>query len=117
MRLESSGVCAVDNSVRQPTLTDITQLDTQGQPIDDLAEQVLDHSIKKCGLLIQQAIADCDRPAAVKWQEAMYEAIRSRTPAHKARLESEIMARIESPQNCYFMETGSFARFQNTGLI
>ena len=97
-------------------IDNITELNTKGKPIDDLAEHELDQHIKDCGLLIQKAIDDADRPAAVAWQKAMYEAIALRTPAHKARLEADIMERIQNPQNCYFVETGNLARFQRTGL-
>jgi hypothetical protein len=53
----------------------------------------------------------------VKWQEAMYEAIHSRTPAHKARLESKIVERIEAGTGCYFADSGELSRFQRTGVV
>lgn len=87
---------------------------TQATP---MTEDELDQHIKDCGKLIQKAIDDGDRAAAVDWQDAMYRAIRLRTPAHKARLESKIMARIEDPANCYFSEAGALARFQRTGVV
>jgi hypothetical protein len=94
-------------------MIELTQLHN-GQPIDDRVEHQLDLHITECGKQIQKAIAEGDRPAAIRWQEAMYEAIRSRSPAHKARLESEIQARIENPENCYFFESGSLALFKRT---
>lgn len=98
-------------------ITDITQLDDAGQPIDDLAEQRIDTHITDCGLLLTAAHVAGNRQEAEQWQQAMYAAIAARTPAHKARLEAEIMARIENPQNCFFMESADFARFQRTGVV
>jgi hypothetical protein len=80
-----------------------------------MTETELDAHISDCGKLIQKAIDDGDRPAAVKWQEAMYDAIHSRTPEHKARLESKIVERIEAGTGCYFADSGELSRFQRTG--
>lgn len=97
-------------------ITDITQLNN-GQAIDDLAEHEIDDHIADCGLLLTAAHVADNRQEAEQWQQAMYSAIAARTPAHKARLEAEIMARIEDPQNCYFVETADLARFQRTGVV
>jgi hypothetical protein len=95
----------------------ITQLDPQGQPIDDLAEAKIDQHIDDCGLLMLAAYSRGNRQEAEQWLQAQTKAIASRTPAHKARLEAEILARIEDPANCYFFETGALARFQRTGVF
>jgi hypothetical protein len=80
-------------------------------------EAEIDLHIREFGRLIEKAVAEGDRPAAVAWQAAMYEAIRSRTPEHKARLEAEIMERIENPANCFFAASGELGRFQRAGVV
>lgn len=82
-------------------INDITQLDAQRQPIDDAAEAALDRHIQWLGMMAEinrQAGRCTDAPI---WLDQRSRAIAACTPAHKARLESERLARFEASQ-CYF---------------
>ena len=98
-------------------IDNITELDTNGKPINDLAEHELDQNIHDCGEHMLDAYRRGNRQEAEEWLQTQSQAIACRTPAHKARLEADIMERIENPENCYFVETGNLARFQRTGVV
>lgn len=84
--------------------------------IDAMSESELDKHIDDCGLLMAEAHLVGSRAEAKQWQLAMYAAIAGRTPAHKARLEASIMARMADPANCYFSEAGALSGFRLTGI-
>ena len=85
--------------------TDITQLDAQRQPIDDAAEAERDQLIEIMRKKSARADAVGNYIEASRWNDAIQRAIAARTPAHKARLESEHMARVEASR-CHFDVTG-----------
>jgi hypothetical protein len=61
-------------------------------PEHTLSEQELDLHIRDCGRRMTAAFAAGDREDGCQWRDRMYEAIRSRTPEHQAK----ITARIDS---------------------
>lgn len=66
----------------------------------DIAEQQLDQHIKDCGNRMVAAAAAGDREDCNQWRQRMYDAIRSRTPEHQARLTARIDSAIwfQSPE-------------------
>lgn len=79
----------------------ITQLTAQRLPIDDAAEAELDDLIEGYGQLVAERYAAGDLPLAKIYLKHQTQWIAMRTPAHKVRLEAEIMARITG-QPCHF---------------
>lgn len=71
--------------------------DTPRQP---LSEDELDMHIRDCGRRMTAAFAAGDREDGCQWRDRMYEAIRSRTPEHQARLTARIDSAIwfQSPE-------------------
>ena len=89
--------------------TDITQLDAQGQPIDDAAEAALDKEIEWLGVMAARARLSGYCTEATLWLDHRSRVIASRTPAHQARLAAEHLARVEADNaaflgRCYFLD-------------
>lgn len=59
-----------------------------------MSEQELDLHIRDCGRRMVAAAAAGDREDCNQWRDRMYEAIRSRTPEHQARLTARIDSAI-----------------------
>lgn len=55
-----------------------------------ISEQELDQHIRDCGRRMVAAAAAGDREDCNQWRDRMYEAIRSRSPEHKARLTAQL---------------------------
>lgn len=68
-----------------------TTTDTPRQP---LSEDELDLHIRDCGRRMTAAGTAGDRAAMNEWRDRMYEAIRSRSPEHQARLTARIDSAI-----------------------
>ena len=60
----------------------------------DLSEQELDLHIRDCGHRMTAAFAAGDRADADEWRARMYEAIKSRSPEHQARMTARIDSAI-----------------------
>jgi hypothetical protein len=65
-----------------------------------LSVDELDLHIRDCGRRMTAAFAAGDRDDGCQWRDRMYEAIRSRTPEHQARLTARIDSAIwfQSPE-------------------
>lgn len=72
----------------------------------DMSDAEREAHIKDCDSLMVAAMAAGNREEAMNWQQAMYQAIASRSDAQKARMEADIERRI-SEGNCYFMAVGA----------
>lgn len=63
-------------------------------PRQELSEEELDQHIKDCGRRMTAAFANGDRADGCQWRDRMYEAIKSRSPEHQARLTAAIDSAI-----------------------
>lgn len=68
-----------------------TPAETPRQP---LSEDELDLHIRDCGRRMTAAFSCGDRDDGCQWRDRMYEAIRSRSPEHQARLTAKIDSAI-----------------------
>lgn len=73
-----------------------------------MTDAELECHIADLGRLIEKAMAEGDRAAAVAWNNARTAAIMARSPAQVARMEEE---RGLSP-SCYFHDMGAVARVE-----
>lgn len=67
----------------------------------------LEAHIKDCDILMVAAMVAGNREEAMNWHQAMYQAIASRSPAQKARLEADIQSRMLDDGVNYFDAQGA----------
>lgn len=83
-------------SVKAPSGHHLGEMLVQKDAERVLTEAEIDRHIEDCGLLLVAVHGIGNRAEAEGWLRCQTHAIAARKPTHKARLEAEIMARINA---------------------